>query len=162
MFVVGQLNPIRSRELDLVVVDPSELSRSTWLGPELASHIATFGVWLKGSGEWRHHVRVSDATVATKARRLRTQAETVSKLSRIQSPARRRHHATKLRRNLQRLRLLASGSPMLTNPELDQIWEKTDSRMRSTLVAAVLADFQLGGSKKWDDILSAQAEGPSS
>src|SRR5260370_5639721 len=43
--------------LDCVLLTPEEVSDSFWLGSELASHVAAYGRWAKGAGEWRSDVQ---------------------------------------------------------------------------------------------------------
>lgn len=59
VMAVGRGTRVKSQELDLIFVTPTEISEKWWLGSELAGHTATYGIWLKGRGSWREHVRFS-------------------------------------------------------------------------------------------------------
>lgn len=48
----------KTKSLDLMYVPKSTVMSRHWLGSELASHIATFGVWLRGEGQWRNSVKL--------------------------------------------------------------------------------------------------------
>ena len=63
---VGEGKRIKTRKLDFIWINPKKLQQRSWLGSELANHIANYGVWAKGSGQWRGNVFVSEASVLKK------------------------------------------------------------------------------------------------
>ena len=75
-----------------MVVAPAALMTEEWLGSELASHVACYGVWIKGAGAWRSHASVSPNVVARKAARLRRQIGTFGKLFQRSNSARELKH----------------------------------------------------------------------
>lgn len=57
---------LRNRNVDVVGISRRILESDRWLTSELANHIATFGIWLKGDGMWRGRARITESTVAAK------------------------------------------------------------------------------------------------
>src|SRR6266851_2503778 len=53
LIVTPQKRRLFAAGLDCVLIAPEEIDSSFWLGSELASHIAKYGNWIKGPGEWR-------------------------------------------------------------------------------------------------------------
>src|SRR5262249_29459245 len=70
LFCIGEGKRIKTKSLDVLWLTPSSLNQQEWLGSELASHIASFGVWLKGVGGWRSRVQASDSSVRLKQRQI--------------------------------------------------------------------------------------------
>jgi predicted nucleotidyltransferase len=92
--------------IDFVILRPEELESSFWLGSELASHIASYGKWVKGGGSWRPQVGISDRAA------MRKQARIVGLLMRGPQwwsklhPVFHTKYKVTIRRELQRLDLL--------------------------------------------------------
>jgi predicted nucleotidyltransferase len=150
VLVLGDFPPVHRERLDLVVVSSEQASSKQWLESELASHVAQYGIWLKGTGAWRPNARIGNETIAAKNRRLRSQAEAFGAIGHIQSPARRFEHARSLRRQLQRLELLTLNGAVPTNPELDRAWaalsrEERKSRLSRSMKAWGLGTDELPG-----------------
>src|SRR6516162_4429065 len=59
LLLVGEGHAVRSRELDIVWIRPAMIRSESWLGSELASHVAVYGRWLLGPDDWRYEVRIS-------------------------------------------------------------------------------------------------------
>jgi predicted nucleotidyltransferase len=51
---------------DFVTVDPKRIGLNSWLGSELANHIATYGIWIKGEDKWRNKVFISESSINRK------------------------------------------------------------------------------------------------
>lgn len=49
----------KTKYLDFVCVAPERLMLKSWLGTELANHVANYGVWVKGDDDWKHKVYIS-------------------------------------------------------------------------------------------------------
>lgn len=114
--------------LDLIWISPSTLSSGAWLGSELASHVASYGVWLVGSGEWRTRAAISSAAVAAKHRRVKVRVAFQRQYGpRLLAPYLAKH-LTLLRRDIQRLYCLQTGIPVPSTPHLDTQWRERRER----------------------------------
>ncbi len=70
VFIGPRVAKAKTNFLDLVVV-PSEITRNTlWLASELTSHVNEYGVWLKGTPNWRREVALGSDSVKAKRRRV--------------------------------------------------------------------------------------------
>jgi predicted nucleotidyltransferase len=58
--------PFKSRFLDFVCISPERITLKSWLGTELANHVAKYGVWIKGTGHWRNQVFISNTALERK------------------------------------------------------------------------------------------------
>jgi hypothetical protein len=70
LLFVGQGERVKTQWLDLLWVPQKKIESKSWLGSELATHAARYGVWLKGAGEWRPQVFFSRLTVTHKCERI--------------------------------------------------------------------------------------------
>jgi hypothetical protein len=114
---------VRARGLDCVVLTPQDVGQSLWLGSELASHIVQFGQWVKGEGEWRNRVWLSERAVLRKRRRVNAVMRNASlRWPRLHRSFRLRY-ATTMRRELQRLSLLLNRLPIPPTAILDAEWQ---------------------------------------
>jgi predicted nucleotidyltransferase len=52
--------------LDFICISEAKLTLKSWLGGELANHIAAYGIWLKGKGEWKTKVFTSQTSIDRK------------------------------------------------------------------------------------------------
>src|ERR1039457_3516872 len=60
----------KSHFIDLIVV-PQRCSQDPgWLQSELATHVATYGRWIKGEGAWKDNARIGRSIVDCKRRRV--------------------------------------------------------------------------------------------
>jgi hypothetical protein len=103
----------RLRGIDLVHRTKHEVYSLAWLKSELAGHIAAYGRWLKGRGEWRTEVLMmggeQNASVEAKRRRISRLAASLHNHWDRLTPDFRRRNLVTLRRESQRLQLLESG-----------------------------------------------------
>ncbi len=121
----GPLAIQRSRtvlNVDLVWASPLRLESDAWLGSELAGHIAKYGVWVRGAGNWIEGVRRSKAAISRKADLIRSRLEALERHSGLMSPLYRRRFYLLIRRDLQRLRYLQEGVAVPPSPLLDDEW----------------------------------------
>jgi len=124
LLCVGTGTRLKNRHVDLVWYSPTRINEQAWLGSELANHIAHFGKWLHGTDNWTHRVFVSNNAIRLKRRLIVGRARGLERLWDSLRPEYRKKHATKLRRDIQRLRLLKSSAPIVPSPVLDQQWRK--------------------------------------
>jgi predicted nucleotidyltransferase len=155
LLIVGEPPSDSVDGIEVITLSPQELDTSAWLESELANHVASEGTWLKGSGHWRAMVRISETTIERKRAKTQTQASTFLRLRDAQGPAKKSHYAARIRRNLQRLDLLARNERIATNPELNAAWSGLDQPARKAFVTFMRARFELGPTAAWDLILEA-------
>ena len=123
LIVTNQKRRVFAFGLDCVLITAEDIDSSFWLGSELASHVAKYGNWVKGSGEWRRNVCLSDRAIIRKQKRifslLRNSAQRWPRLH----PVFQMKYRTTIRRELQRLRLLLNRLPIPPTPLLDSEWQ---------------------------------------
>lgn len=69
---IGPGTTWRRSGLDAVYVSHERLASREWRSSELASHVVEYGVWIKGTGEWRRGVTLRNGHAADrKAIRIR-------------------------------------------------------------------------------------------
>jgi len=56
--------------LDFIWFKPQRISSNSWLGSELATHIAAYGIWAKGDNHWKDLVFFSKAAIKRKKERI--------------------------------------------------------------------------------------------
>lgn len=66
ILLVGNGKKIKTRNLEILWVDKNKLFKKTWLTSELASHVAKYGLWLKGDGNWRNLAAIGSAAITRK------------------------------------------------------------------------------------------------
>jgi predicted nucleotidyltransferase len=113
---------LKTDTLDLIVVPTRITKRSVWLQSELASHVAKYGIWIKGQSGWKSGARIGSRTIQAKRRRvaafMRYLPDSWLKLEECF----RKKYAVKLRRETQRLILLEQGVPVPPTGILDRTW----------------------------------------
>jgi len=67
---IGKGRRIKTKKLDFIWVHPDKIYKNSWLGSELAHHIAKYGLWLKGDDEWRRHTFISKTAITRKKERI--------------------------------------------------------------------------------------------
>jgi len=110
---------IRIPGVDCVLLTSEEIDDPFWLGSELASHVVQFGNWIKGDGEWRNRVCISDRAIARKQHRVGCVVRNATQRWPRLHPVFHMEYATTTRRELQRLDLLMNGSPIPPTAILD-------------------------------------------
>jgi hypothetical protein len=120
----------RLRGIDLVFRTEHEILSADWLKSELAGHIAVYGRWLQGPGQWRNKVlaaRADDNEAAeAKRRRILRLAEALCNHWERLTPNFRRRNLMTLRREEQRLQLIQSGMAVPPTRLLD-MWADNNS-----------------------------------
>lgn len=145
LLVVGEGRPRSSAVLDLVWVSPRELPTRTWLGSELAGHVACWGRWLHGEPGWISDVVHDEHAAARKARRVASRLDALERTWDLLGPAYQRKHLLLLRRDLQRHGLLSLGKAVPPSALLDDTWKSyadpRDELRRLAGGARVLSPF---------------------
>lgn len=125
---VGSGRSVLTPSLHLLWMPASRLEEHLRSGSELACHVATYGVWLKGVRTFPTTVCPSDDTIRNRHdsvyARLAALTEHWSRLE----PEYRAKHASKIRRDLQRWSLLKSGRASMPRPALDADWAQRARR----------------------------------
>jgi hypothetical protein len=154
LLCVGTGERIRSPKLDLKWITPKGLHSPKWLYSELATHIASFGIWIHGQDNWSSKTRITEKTLSFKRRLIAGRLAGLRTRWLLLAPAYREKHVIKIRRDLQRLTLLVQGHAVFPTPALDFSWsvekEKEEALLkmaRSGAPKALLspADIELFG-----------------
>ena len=143
---------LKTASLDLIVVHPDEVQKANWLGNELASHIARYGTWMKGNPEWVKDVRIGSAAVDAKQRRIAAFLRALPARWENFDDSFRQKYTTKLRREPQRLLLLARGIAIPPTRVLDESWS-TFSIANREVEERVVGSMRPGESRFRRDLL---------
>lgn len=121
LVAIGDGIPRRKRgNIDLVPIDRALLHSPRWLESELAWHLKTHGVWLKGQpGDWIRNVRVTPRTLSAKLDRIDYRLDRIRQAWPHLSSKARDRYVDFLRRDLQRYTILKKGQPIPSGPQLD-------------------------------------------
>jgi predicted nucleotidyltransferase len=120
--VAGCNYKLKTDLLDLIVV-PSGVTKSrAWLESELATHVAQYGTWIKGTPRWKNDARIGQKAVNDKRRRLSAFMRSLQNSWAKLEECFRLKYSTKLRRETQRLILLERGIPVPPTRILDHSW----------------------------------------
>lgn len=145
LLIVGEDRPHGCAALDLVWVSPRELTTGSWLGSELAGHVASWGRWLHGEPGWTSAVLHDEQAAARKALRVASKLQALERTWDLLGPAYRRRHLLLLRRDLQRHGLLSLGQSVPPSALLDDAWtscaDPQDELRRLARGARVLSPF---------------------
>lgn len=123
LLVTPHRDRIRAAGFDVVSLSPEEVDSRFWTGSELAVHVLQYGKWIKGAGDWRKAVHISDRAILRKQRRVIKVAENAYERWPRLHPLFHAKYAMTLRRELQRLDLLQRGVAVKPTPTLDMLWE---------------------------------------
>ena len=125
---VGNGLRVKSRSLDLSWISKKKLSEDAWLGSELAGHIAKYGIWLRGTGDWRATVFGGTHAIDRKRNRIISLSRTVNHFWDRLHPMFQDQYDVTIRRELQRLALLQTCVPIPPTKVLDDEWCRKRSR----------------------------------
>jgi predicted nucleotidyltransferase len=145
----------RASRIDLVRVSKAFVQSDRWLTSELANHIAAYGKWLKGKGDWRHNVRITEETIREKRAQILIRAVRLAHWDSRFSSAVKRREQVKQRRDLQRLHLMMNRSPTPASAILDKEWIASLSSQRADPLPKWIEGIVLEFSKEWDAISKA-------
>lgn len=140
VLIVSPEEPPRSRrragQLDLVFVGAPSFF-DAWRNSELATHVAKYGVWLSG----HRKLRVMSDPLAAADRKAQVVGRRVVVLDRLWDALtmrQRQWEALRLRRDLQRSALLASGVGVPPSAWLDAAWSGSSAIERGRLFRGVV------------------------
>jgi hypothetical protein len=123
ILLVGHGTSVHSGHADVVWIPPEQLTRDSWLGSELANHVAAYGRWVRGPGSWRRDVFCSFEAAAEKERAVAVQLTELRRVWPHLLDGAKARHARRVRRDVQRLRLLQARTAVPPTAMLDQAWE---------------------------------------
>lgn len=127
------LSRVKSPQLDLLWLRPEVVDSEKWRGSELAGHIAAYGRWLHGPGDWRTEVFSGALAVQRKQRQLEDRMQAFLASWDDLAPPYRYRLFTLIRRDLQRLELLCQGRPVPPTPLLESAWQKVEDPLAAVL-----------------------------
>jgi hypothetical protein len=137
LLCIGNGRSRKLDDLDLVWVGSHEAAGEAWLSGDLAGHVAVHGVWLHGVPSWRLADVRFDAAASSKERKLACRLRSLTQAWDLLGPAYQHKHATRLRRDVQRLDLLHRRVAVPPTAHLDACWrasQASDDRLRETLL----------------------------
>ena len=128
--------------LDLFFIAPSSSEMDAWLSSEIAVHVARYGMWLKGDGDWRTRVGIREVTLERKRSVISGEWRALFKYWERLTLASRSDRLRSIRRNLQRLSLMTAGEPVCPTPMLDK-WIPIDTTISAMLRVATSLEVDL-------------------
>lgn len=122
VFCVGDGTRFKDREFDIVWRHPRDIDADRWLGSELASHIAAYGLPLWGDCGWFSHSKPGSTAIEKKANAVGQRLTAVTRLEGRLSESRLRAYLERARLDLQRLDLLVRREPVPATQVLRDAW----------------------------------------
>ncbi len=114
---------LKTPYLDLIGVSRETIEDSSWLCSELASHIACYGRWLRGSPAWTSRVAIGRKAVIQKQRRVVAFMTGLPRVWANLENCFRVKYSIKIKRETQRLILLRRSVPIPPTKILDESWD---------------------------------------
>ena len=148
---------IKTPALDCICVPIDDWNSSYWRGCELGSHIAKFGIWIRGRDDWRSNVLISDTSVARKKRRVLSLIQNVDRVWGSLHPVFQFKYRVTVRRELQRLGSLQSLEAVPPTPILDSRWQ-TGEQSSDSIVEIALATYDLRRSQFVRELLNSDSQ----
>lgn len=125
ILIVGPTRNIRRSGLDLIALGTSDVGRKKWLTSELASHVAAYGIWLRGRGDWKKRTRLTERSVRQKTQRVKRRIYALKANWNDLHPIFQDSCRRGVRRDLQRLALLRQREAIPATAILDTRWEQS-------------------------------------
>ena len=130
---IGQGKSVTSNVLHILCMSRSRFRQHVLRGSELASHVAAYGIWLKGNRSVPKYIGPSHATVDRRRRLLDSRVRALCAHWRDLRGEFKRKHADKVRRDLQRLSLLKMGRPNVPAPGTRQRMAKNAAPLKARI-----------------------------
>jgi predicted nucleotidyltransferase len=123
LLLVG-CNPSKEKTdvLDLIAI-PTSAVTGEWVESELASHVARYGVWVKGTSSWSSKACIGPKAVAEKRCRVLRYLTHLENAWFNLDECFRLKYSIKIRRESQRLLLLERAVPVPPTRILDESWD---------------------------------------
>jgi hypothetical protein len=135
LLCIGSGRTERRCSVDLVWIDTAGVYDDKWCGSELANHVAAYGQWITGQGEWATRVFISDAAVRRKQQQIRGHLTGLQRIWRLLASPYAAKRMVRLRREFQRWDLMRSRIAVPPTPSLDHLW--LDPRYRTEVAEAI-------------------------
>ena len=119
---IGSGKRLKSDRLDVIWKGVEEVESERWLSSELAGHIGAFGLWLRGSGQWKGVLRPGSRAIDHKGKSILSLADGLHAHWNRLDPDYHRKYLTVIRHDVQRLQYLTAGLPVPPTPALDKRW----------------------------------------
>ena len=121
---VGEGKTFKSSKLHIIWIPRSWTQSKQWLGSELATHIAAYGKWIKGNNDWAFRTKPSRATIANKRENIIDRLKAAERHWNNLLPTFQRIQLLKMRRDLQRYKLMQQGQAPVPKTLLDSEWRR--------------------------------------
>lgn len=122
LFVGPEANRSKRDGLDLISVTQETRDSKEWLTGELASHIATYGIWIVGQDSWKSMAMIGSQAVQYKKDRVRKYLTSLPSVWGRLQPSFREKYLIKVRRETQRLLLLEKQLAIPPTLVIDDHW----------------------------------------
>jgi len=122
LLCIGKGRRVKRNSIHIIWLSESRLRSKRWLGSELATHIAVYGKWIKGTNTWANCFRPNAHALKLVRKRVQTRAIALRHYWRQLIPTHRTKHMLRLRRDLQRLLMMREGRPPVASGTLDREW----------------------------------------
>lgn len=138
----GPVGLIEREGFDVMIARTEQICDPMWLGTELASHVAAWGVWLRGElyDNWRHRAYVSNASVDFKMRLVERKTMALVDGWRRLNEHFHAKRSLELRRQILRMGLLRQRSPVPPTPILDRMWVNEGEDGQTTILNVALSE----------------------
>lgn len=124
LLCIGHGRSRRRACLDLVWIEEPAVEQLTFLGGDLAGHVAAHGTWIHGEPTHRPEDVRFDVAAQRKEERLVKKLRSFEPAWHLLDPGYQEHDARLLRRDAQRLELLHAGVAVPPSAHLDALWDR--------------------------------------
>jgi len=130
LLCVGKGRRVSAERLHMVWISSDRVASNDWLRSELGGHVATYGILLCGKTPIGPPRSAGAIAIRQKRMKIRERAEMLHESWDDLSNEFKRSEIRKLRRDVQRLDLLATGDAVPPTPILDKRWMRTRKKRR--------------------------------
>jgi hypothetical protein len=123
---IGVGKRYKSSKLHIIWIPEQRTHSQQWLGSELATHIAAYGVWIKGENNWAYQTKPGRKTIERKKNNILSRLDAAQRHWDDLLPKFQAGQLTKLRRDLQRYQMMQRGKAPAPKPLLDTEWRQHD------------------------------------
>ncbi|HEV2331142.1 MAG TPA: hypothetical protein VGY56_20355 [Verrucomicrobiae bacterium] len=124
LLCIGEGRNFKSSRVHLIWIPEKNLRSRRWLGSELATHVAMYGIWIKGDNSWAFQTKPNLAALARKRKNIIRRLKAMDQYWDNLLPLFRCNQILKLRRDLQRYQMMQKGHAPLPKTMLDDEWQR--------------------------------------
>ena len=121
---IGDGKSYKDAKLHVIWIPEQRTRSKKWIGSELATHVAVYGVWIKGENDWAYQVRPSRSAIARKRRNILARLNAIERRWDNLLPKFQRGQIIKMRRDLQRYQMMSLGQAPVPKTLLDIEWQR--------------------------------------